>query len=555
MSMFGINFAQMLAPQGSSQGRGFSGAVDGEGFIAALQQVAGEKTESGDSDDNLLAALFEQLGLDQPETKQQFLQWLQGEQGAEQLEQAWTDQRFDKDELIGLLKNFAVNVAEGGEVTSAVAARGQLQANEQKMAAPHSQDKPQVPSGQAQAGPAQEPKSNSEVAHLQGQGQKLQSEAQHSQAQTQNARSEVPHTQGQAKMPQNQTQTQAQLLAVQDSQSQRQTLQGSRLFEVEGTSRFTEVDPAVTKRELPARVELEALLTQALRRGREGGETALTSRTTQQVLDESQTVSLRQSGIEKGLGGLEKRFNELLGFQPRSEGQGQGEQSRVQFVAPQSLTSAPAALAGSGMGDAGQRDFEGFFSRESAQPLSTAGGNEQGAVFSLENARPAAMSAAPVPSAPGMFQTPSGMLMQENQLIDQVARNINLQGNGDRSQMTLRLYPEELGELKLELVMEKGGIKAHIQAQTAQVQEVLERHMPRLREAFAQQGLQLDDVEVSLDSSKSGGRDSLFGQDSQERHNERRFGQRPVAPETAMEHERQASLSGMNQGSGINLHI
>ncbi len=103
--------------------------------------------------------------------------------------------------------------------------------------------------------------------------------------------------------------------------------------------------------------------------------------------------------------------------------------------------------------------------------------------------------------------------------------------------------------------MEKGGIKAHIQAQTAQVQEVLERHMPRLREAFAQQGLQLDDVEVSLDSRQSGGRDTLFGQGNQEQSHGRRFGQGPVAPEVVVEHERQAALSGMSGGQGISVHI
>jgi flagellar hook-length control protein FliK len=79
--------------------------------------------------------------------------------------------------------------------------------------------------------------------------------------------------------------------------------------------------------------------------------------------------------------------------------------------------------------------------------------------------------------------------------------------------------------------------------------------MPRLREAFAQQGLQLDDVEVSLDSRQSGGRDTLFGQGNQEQSHGRRFGQGPVAPEVVVEHERQAALSGMSGGQGISVHI
>jgi flagellar hook-length control protein FliK len=79
--------------------------------------------------------------------------------------------------------------------------------------------------------------------------------------------------------------------------------------------------------------------------------------------------------------------------------------------------------------------------------------------------------------------------------------------------------------------------------------------MPRLREAFAQQGLQLDDVEVSLDSRQSAGRDTLFGQGSQGQPRGRRFSQGPVVSEAVVEQERQAALSAMSAGQGISLHI
>jgi flagellar hook-length control protein FliK len=68
------------------------------------------------------------------------------------------------------------------------------------------------------------------------------------------------------------------------------------------------------------------------------------------------------------------------------------------------------------------------------------------------------------------------------------------------------MHPVELGELKLELVVERDTVRAHLVAQTQQVQDVLERHMPRLREALELQGLKLDDIQVSIDSQKDGGK-------------------------------------------------
>ncbi|AJF07594.1 flagellar hook-length control protein FliK [Geoalkalibacter subterraneus] len=508
MNMLGIDFAQMFAPRSAGQGSVIGDGSGAEGFLAALQQLGWNEPPSGEAAEDLLAALFDALGLDQPQKQQQFLQWLQGEEGAAQLENAWSDRRFDTDELIALLENFAVAAEVKAENAPISQKAGEFLAGERQ--------------GQAQQGQLQP----QQVQPQQVQPQQVQpQQVQPQQAQSQQAFRESQQGQGQD-------------------------------LDVEVQKRSVETEPAVARREMPARTELEALLTQALRRGRgQADESVLASvRTTQQVLDDSQAASLRSVSTGRSSANLESRFSELFGFQPRAEGQNQGDQPRVQMVASQPSAMPTAALGGGSMGDAGQRDFEGFFPRESALPSATSAGNESSVQFTLDSTRSTTMSS-PTPAAPGMFQTPSGLLMQENQLLDQVARSINLQANGDRSQMTLRLHPEELGELRLELVMEKGGIKAHIHAQTAQVQEVLERHMPRLREAFAQQGLQLDDVEVSLDSRQSGGRDTLFGQGSQEQQHGRRFSQGPVVSEAVVEHERQAALSARSAGQGISVHI
>jgi flagellar hook-length control protein FliK len=50
----------------------------------------------------------------------------------------------------------------------------------------------------------------------------------------------------------------------------------------------------------------------------------------------------------------------------------------------------------------------------------------------------------------------------------------------------------------MEIKVNQDNIKAHIIAQNPQAQEMIDRHLPRLREALAQQGLHLQQVEVTL---------------------------------------------------------
>lgn len=95
---------------------------------------------------------------------------------------------------------------------------------------------------------------------------------------------------------------------------------------------------------------------------------------------------------------------------------------------------------------------------------------------------------------------PSGQVVAESQVFGQVLAGLRVGASRNSSSISLKLNPEELGEVKLEMVVEKDRVRAMIQAQSQQVQEVLERHLPRLREAFQQQGLKLEEVQVQVDS-------------------------------------------------------
>ncbi|MDH3346561.1 MAG: flagellar hook-length control protein FliK [Desulfobulbaceae bacterium] len=97
-----------------------------------------------------------------------------------------------------------------------------------------------------------------------------------------------------------------------------------------------------------------------------------------------------------------------------------------------------------------------------------------------------------------IIKLPSGVTVSEHHIINQVAARITTNKSNNSSQLTLRLQPEELGELKLEIRMERDSIKAHIIAQNPHVQDILERNLPRLREALEQNGLHLEHIEVSV---------------------------------------------------------
>ena len=111
------------------------------------------------------------------------------------------------------------------------------------------------------------------------------------------------------------------------------------------------------------------------------------------------------------------------------------------------------------------------------------------------------------PSTEGaVLKQPLGRTVTESQILDQVIGRMTVDRNHEANRMSIKLQPEELGRIEIDLTVEQGRIKAQIVAQNQQVQEVLERHLPRLREALEQQGLKLDQLQVSVDAQAGDGR-------------------------------------------------
>jgi flagellar hook-length control protein FliK len=166
-----------------------------------------------------------------------------------------------------------------------------------------------------------------------------------------------------------------------------------------------------------------------------------------------------------------------------------------------------------------------------------------------------ASQAAPVPGViVAGTQTPAtGLPIAEEKVIAQVVGKLTLTRGEGQSSITMNLNPEELGRVRLELTVEGDRVRAQFHAQSQQVQEVLEKHLPKLREALENQGLKLDEVRVSSDSSQQQGGKGFY---QDQRQSAPRFASPGgvAAGTVAQIEERSEYRSPLHQG-GISLRV
>ena len=151
-----------------------------------------------------------------------------------------------------------------------------------------------------------------------------------------------------------------------------------------------------------------------------------------------------------------------------------------------------------------------------------------------------------------VVQLSNGQVVPESQIFDQVVTHLSGSANGESGRMVLRLQPAELGSLKLDLVVEGDRIRANLHAQSQQVQEVLERNLPQLRNALAEQGLKIDQFQVNIDRGQDGGDYRNLAEQQQGSG-----GQQHWQNDAEAEEQQQIPLAHLlqNGGGGISLHV
>lgn len=103
-------------------------------------------------------------------------------------------------------------------------------------------------------------------------------------------------------------------------------------------------------------------------------------------------------------------------------------------------------------------------------------------------------------SAKGIEAGHSSTTIYEDEVIQQVIRKFQVSKQINDSKLVIKLHPAELGELKIDVQLKNGAISASIVAQNRQVQEILEKNLPKLKELMQQQGLKVDEIAVQFES-------------------------------------------------------
>ena len=114
----------------------------------------------------------------------------------------------------------------------------------------------------------------------------------------------------------------------------------------------------------------------------------------------------------------------------------------------------------------------------------------------------------------------SGQPVSSEQLIAQFEKILatsQMMKTGNTQRMFIKLNPDHLGMLKVELIQKDTGIIAKITAATGAAKEILESQLQSLKNAFGSQNIQLDKIEITLQTNEQ---ERFLSKDSQQENKE-----------------------------------
>jgi flagellar hook-length control protein FliK len=105
-------------------------------------------------------------------------------------------------------------------------------------------------------------------------------------------------------------------------------------------------------------------------------------------------------------------------------------------------------------------------------------------------------------------------------LGSQTVRGMMAMVRSGGGRLTMKLEPESLGAMRIQLNISQGRVQAQFHASSLQVRELLHQQTESLRSALESQGLRLDRIQIHAlqpgsegDSSRSGSQQQRFGHD------------------------------------------
>lgn len=98
----------------------------------------------------------------------------------------------------------------------------------------------------------------------------------------------------------------------------------------------------------------------------------------------------------------------------------------------------------------------------------------------------------------------SGQPVDQEQFIKQFEKILNkasFTSSTGMQKLLIKLNPEHLGVLRIEIIQKDSGLTARIMATTAKGKEMLDTQLQGLKQSFAGQGIQVDKIEISQTTS------------------------------------------------------
>lgn len=147
---------------------------------------------------------------------------------------------------------------------------------------------------------------------------------------------------------------------------------------------------------------------------------------------------------------------------------------------------------------------QGFRSANEGQPVRQAAENlpssaQQNAVNFQQS-----MQSARTEAAAGT-QPPVSQLSQDFDIPEQIVEQARLIRRTENTEMVIRLKPEHLGELTLKVtVAANGSVNASFHSDNAQVRAIIENSLVQLKQELSNQGIKVDNVEVSAELNRDG---------------------------------------------------
>jgi len=220
----------------------------------------------------------------------------------------------------------------------------------------------------------------------------------------------------------------------------------------------------------------------------------------QDLAIQARKIAIAESGLD----------SELKGAEPSRSGAADGRQVRAGSEAPhvsvgKGVQSAPASV-GSAVGDPAAASVAAFML--SSPPTDGNAGGQAATVFTATAAQSGA-AASGGPAAPGVSASIQGgdasatlsSVVAEGPLsLADGAKVLAASNSGSRHEVTLRLEPPEMGQLKVQIRMQHQAMTMQVDADSPTVARLIESRLSDLRDALALHGIKMDRTDVVIRS-------------------------------------------------------